>query len=291
MDEKLEKEIKYCKEKIMSYGTKNDRFIRWGILGIILLTLFIIISMSIVIVPAGYTGIKLRFGAAQEPYLDQGLTFIIPFVDSVKKMEVKTQKIVSTSEAASKDLQSVKTTIAVNFNLIKSQTPELYQNVGIDYDKRIIEPATHEILKAITATYTAEELITQRPRVKSDIENALKVRLIARGINVEEISITDFQFSSSFNEAIEAKVTAEQKKLQAERDLERIKIEAQQIEAEAIGRKNAEIARAEGQAQAINIIEMQLRQSPSYLEYYKLDKWDGVLPKVIGEANAFIALD
>ena len=175
--------------------------------------------------------------------------------------------------------------------LQKDVTPELYKTIGTEYIQRVVEPATHEVLKSITAKFTAEELITKRPIVRQEIEDVLRERLAHRGIFIEELAITNFDFSASFNEAIEQKVTAEQQKLRAERDLERIEVEAKQIEATARGEMMAEIARAEGQAQAIGIIEQQLSKSPNYIQYYKLDKWDGVLPKVVGDANAFIAIE
>jgi prohibitin 2 len=258
----------------------------------IFILLIIALFASIRIVPAGHAGVKTRFGAVQEPFLDEGIHIVVPFVDGVKKMEVKTQKFSVSSGAASRDLQVVSASIVTNFRVDKSKTPNLYQTVGTAYTSRIIEPAVHEVLKSTTARFTAEELITKRALVKEEIENTMRERLQARGIIIEEISITDFDFSASFNNAIEEKVTAEQRKLKAERDLERIEIEAKQREAVAIGEMNAEVARAEGQAKAIAVIEQQLKQSPNYLEYYRLDKWDGVLPLVMGtDANPFINLN
>lgn len=263
---------------------------------IILVAVFIFLLTvaiaSIKIVPAGNAGVKTRFGAVQEPFLDEGIHIVFPFVEGVRRMEVKTQRFSVSSSAASRDLQVVSASIVTNFRIDKSRTPNLYQTVGPAYTSRIIEPAVHEVLKATTAKFTAEELITKRALVKEEVEQTLRERLHGRGIIIEEISITDFDFSESFNQAIEDKVTAEQQKLKAERDLERIKIEAKQREAQAIGEMNAEIARAEGQARAIEVIEQRLRQSPNYLEYYRLDKWNGVLPLVMGsDANPFINLN
>jgi regulator of protease activity HflC (stomatin/prohibitin superfamily) len=145
----------------------------------------------------------------------------------------------------------------------------------------------------VTARFNAEELITQRESVKTEIEQQIRARLAAYNIIVDTISITEFQFSPEFVRAVEAKVAAQQRALQAQNELRRIEIEAQQAEARAVGEQQANIARAEGvrqanvlqaqgEAQAITTIDEQLRQSPSYLEWLKSQKWDGQLPLVVG---------
>ncbi|MGC1135157.1 MAG: hypothetical protein WA941_20180, partial [Nitrososphaeraceae archaeon] len=127
----------------------------------------------------------------------------------------------------------------------------------------------------------------------TEIEQQIRARLAAYNIIVDAISITEFEFSADFVRAVEAKVAAQQRALQAQNELQRIEIEAQQAEARAVGEQQANIARAEGvrqanvlqaqgEAQAITTIDEQLRQSPSYLEWLKSQKWDGQLPLVVG---------
>ncbi|MGI0045480.1 MAG: SPFH domain-containing protein, partial [Nitrososphaeraceae archaeon] len=154
-----------------------------------------------------------------------------------------------------------------------------------------------ESVKQVTARFNAEELITQRESVKTEIEQQIRARLAAYNIIVDTISITEFEFSAEFVRAVEAKVAAQQRALQAQNELRRIEIEAQQAEARAVGEQQANIARAEGvrqsnvlqaqgEAQAITTIDEQLRQSPSYLEWLKSQKWDGQLPLVVGGSGA-----
>jgi prohibitin 2 len=167
------------------------------------------------------------------------------------------------------------------------------KNLGLDYANRVIVPAIQESVKQVTARFNAEELITQRESVKTEIEQQIRARLAAYNIIVDAISITEFEFSADFVRAVEAKVAAQQRALQAQNELQRIEIEAQQAEARAVGEQQANIARAEGvrqtnvlqaqgEAQAITTIDEQLRQSPSYLEWLKSQKWDGQLPLVVG---------
>ena len=105
---------------------------------------------------------------------------------------------------------------------------------------------------------------------------------------VDDFNIVNFQFSEQFTVAIEAKVTAEQQALKAERDLQRIKVEAQQIEAAAVGIKNQKIEEATGEAEAIRLIEEQLSRSPQYIEWLKITRWNGILPQVTGGAIPFV---
>ncbi len=149
----------------------------------------------------------------------------------------------------------------------------------------MIQPAIEETVKQVTANYNAEELITKRPLVKQDIESSIRERLNQFEVVTEVISITDFEFSPLFAQAIEAKVEAEQKALKAENDLRRIQVEAKQREANAIGLANANIAEAKGEAEAIAIINQALAENPNYLEWLKTQAWDGKLPLVVGEGG------
>jgi regulator of protease activity HflC (stomatin/prohibitin superfamily) len=142
----------------------------------------------------------------------------------------------------------VSTEVTVNYHPSPESVNTLYKEVGLDYQNRIIAPAVEEVVKQVTANYNAEELITKRPLVKSDIETEITIRLNVYNIETQVISITDFQFSSLFSQAIESKVEAEQKAQKAENDLVRIQVEAQQREALAQGVAAANIAEAEGEA-------------------------------------------
>lgn len=241
-------------------------------------------------IDSGEKGVLLTFGKASPVPSGEGLHFKIPIVQQVVKFDVRTQKVGADASAASKDLQTVKAQVAVNYHLVADEVVNVYSSLGTGFDERVIQPSVQEVVKAVTARFTAEELITKRPVVKEEILLLLKERLQSRNIIVEDISITNFDFSESFNVAIEQKVTAEQLKLKAVNDLERIKIEAEQAQASAIGEKLASIARAEGQAQSIMIVDQQLKNSPQYVEWFKVDKWDGHLPMVTGGATPLISI-
>ena len=248
-------------------------------------------------VPAGFRGVLLTWGKPEDKILGEGLNFVIPFVQSVELMNVQVQKAESTESAATNDLQEVSTTVAVNFRLNPNAVNQIYRELRQDYVSRVIKPNIEESLKAATAQFRAEELITKRATVKSTFDEILEERLMVFDIEVVAVSLTDFQFSPAFAAAIEAKVTAEQSALEAKNKLEQIRFEAQQQVIQAEAEKNATIARALGEAQAaiiaanatatsIQVITGQM--TPEYAQYLWLTQWDGKLPLVVGEGTELI---
>lgn len=224
-------------------------------------------------IEAGSRGVVLRLGAMNR-VLGEGFNYITPFVETVRVLDVRTQKEEIEATAASKDLQSVSTKVALNYHLDPERVGALWQEVGPAYKARIIDPAIQESVKAATAKYNAEELITKREIVKDDIYSHLKERLVKYHLGVDDLSITDFQFSKSFDAAIEAKVTAEQRALEAKNKLEQIKFEAEQ-----------KIATAKAEAQSVRLQAEALRENAQFIQLRQLevqakfaDKWNGVLP-------------
>lgn len=241
----MENENKFMKKVII-----------WGV-GILVAIVVAITVAPFKIVGAGERGIVLRWGAV-ERIMPEGLNWKMPIMERVKILDVKTQKEQVDVNSASKDLQTVSTEIALNYHLIPDKVDLLWKNIGSEYKERIIDPAIQEAVKATTAKYTAEELITKRNLVKDEIKTALTARLTADYIFVDELSITSFDFSSSFNTAIEAKVTAEQSALAAKNKLEQVKFEAEQ-----------RISQAKGEAEAIKI-QAQAINSQGGADYVQL---------------------
>jgi regulator of protease activity HflC (stomatin/prohibitin superfamily) len=249
---------------------------------IIAIVVFFVFSGSLVIVGPGQRGVVLNFGAVSPNVWDEGLHFKIPVYQGVQKMDVRVQKEVTEAAAASKDLQDTHSTIAVNFNIIPDKAGWVFQNIGLAYKERVIDPVTQEIVKAVTAKYTALELITMREKVRTELKDMLKARLLDYNIAVVDVSIVNFKFSAQFTQAIENKQTAEQMALKASRDLDRIKIEAQQKIAAA--QAEAESLRLQRQNITQDLVE--LRRIEAMQEAIR--KWNGVLPQVTGGAMPFI---
>lgn len=236
-----------------------------------------VLATSFTVVKAGHTGVVLTFGAVEDNVLEEGLHFKIPFIQSVVQMNNRTQKIETDGTASSKDLQIISYVVAVNFHVNDASSASLYQNVGVDYGTVIIVPAIQESIKAVTAQFTAEELITKRQLVGDQIKAALSEKISEYGIVVEIFNIVNFDFSEEFNAAVEAKQTAQQNALKAEQDLARIEVEAKQ-----------KITQAEAEAKSIQLIQDALESSPDYVDYIKWSKWDGELPQVMGDSGVLV---
>ena len=234
------------------------------------------------VVKAGHTGVVLTFGAVEEKVMSEGLNFKIPFVQTVVQMNNRTQKTETEGTASSKDLQILSYVVAVNYHVNDASSAKLYQDVGLDYGNVIIVPAIQESIKAVSAQFTAEELITKRQSVGDQIKDALAEKIGSYGITVEMFNIVNFDFSEEFNAAVEAKQTAQQQALKAEQDLARIEVEAKQ-----------KITQAEAEAESIRLVQEALSSSPDYIEYIKWNKWDGKLPTVMtgGESNSDLLID
>lgn len=257
-------------------NNQNDAILVAKIIGFIIMLLAVIVLLlgSFKIVQTGENGVVLRMGAVDR-IMEPGFHLKIPFVEKVKSIEVREQKIEVSAAAASQDLQDVNTTIALNFKIKEDQVANLYKSVRGDYKTRLIDPAIQDAVKAATAKFNAEALITKREEVKAEILKLLSARLDTVNIEVKEVAIVDFKFSPSFSQAIEKKVTAEQEALEQKNKLEQVKYEAQQdIEkAKAVAEKTRlEVdALRLGSEAIIGKIDAEAR-----LEAAK--KWDGKLP-------------
>ena len=233
---------------------------------------------SITVVEAGTRGVIKTFGEITA-VRSEGLHFRMPFVTQVTTVDIRTQRHESASSAASKDLQVVSTQVVLNYRPDSNQVENLLRTIGSNYVPVVVEPALQEALKAATAQFTAEELITQRPLVSAQIRQALIDRLTPRGIIVEDLSITEFAFSEEFRAAIESKQVAEQNALRAEQELRRAQIEAQQQVARAEAEAEARLAIAQAEAEALRLQREVI--SPELLQLRFIEAWNGILPQFL----------
>ena len=260
----------------------ESKAIMAGIVGLIaLLVILVFVFGGWYTIQAGQRGIILTFGKADMVVKSEGLHFKMPLVQSIYKMDIKTQKYEADLTAASQDLQDVRTKIAINYHIIPESAPEIFTTIGMNYAEKVIYPLEQEINKGTTAQYTAEQLVTKREAVRAQMKSSLIEKLKPRGIVVEEVSIIDFAFSQSFTQAIEQKVTAEQLALSAKNKLEQIKYEAQQV-----------VEAAKGKAEAITIEGNALRANQNVVQLRFIEKWGGQLPLVMGgnDINPFVSL-
>lgn len=221
-----------------------------------------------------YNGFTVTLWKINQTVYSDGLHFKTPLITKAVKYNIQTQKLEAVSSASSKDLQTVSASIVVNYKYKESEVVTLYKNVGSEEKvaDKIIQPAVQEVFKSVVAKYSAEEIITKRSEVSKDIETALNTRLEKYWIQIQSFNIINFDFSKSFNDAIEAKVTAEQDALTQKNKLEQVKYEAEQ-----------RIVSAEAQAKAIEIQAkaIQNQWGEEYVKLKWIEKWNWQLPTTV----------
>lgn len=247
------------------------KIMKWAVpIGV---TILILLFLPIQIIGAGQRGVVFNiFSGVEERIMGEGVNWKIPIVEQVTVFDVRVQKDTSTSSAASRDMQIVTTEVAVNYHLDASKVQWLFQQIGPNYKDRIIMPAVQEAIKANTALYPAEEIITKRPELRTKIYEMLDVRLKPYYITLDAMSITNIDFTEEYNKAIEQKQVAEQNAKKADYDLTRVKLEAQQQL--AVKQVEAEALRLQKEQVTPDLI--QLRQVE--VQMAMAQKWNGVMP-------------
>jgi regulator of protease activity HflC (stomatin/prohibitin superfamily) len=299
--EERRKESEANEKRYISIGLS----IMFAVLGVFA---FFTLLGSLITIEAGTVGVLLEFGNVKEVW-QPGLHVQVPFIQTHYVMSTQTMKYETSASAASNDLQIVSTNVAVNYHADQSQVEYLFTQFRGEYEARLITPLVQEAVKANTAKYTAEELIKKRETAKMSISATLKDKLMQHGIIVDEVSITNFDFSPEFNKAIESKVVVEQEKLQMQLELEKKQIEVQKLVAEqnataqaqiikanadaesmklraqgqaiadvteASGMANATIMMAQADRQAIDLVQGVL--TDEYVAYQYSQRWNGELP-------------
>ena len=249
-----------------------------ALIGAVLIVLIVALN-SFTVVDAGHTGVVVTMGSVNQGVLPEGLHAKIPFIQQIVTIDNRIRKLEVNTEAFSKDLQSVNTVLAINYRVDPAKSDSIYKYIGADYESVLIVPAVNEVLKAITATYTAEESVTNRVLISEGLITGLNNKLNGIGLYITDVNIIDFDFSEAFITAIEEKQVAQQQLLKAETE-KQTAITVAEAEAEAIK------IRAEAEAEANRLINASL--TDQVIENKKIEKWDGELPKVTGSSGTFV---
>lgn len=263
---------------------------------IIIILVIVLATSAFVIVDSGHVGVVRTLGAVQPEPLPEGFHFKKPFMDKVEQVDIRLTKAREKSTAASKDLQTVETQVTVQYSLMGPVAPQTYQRIGQRdvVASTVIEPAIQESVKAVTAQYTAEQLVTKRAEVKQQIQKAienfidvtLQEKQVPSALKIANVAITDFEFSAEFNKAIELKVKAEQEALQALNEKTRRVTQAeagyQERKLAADGQAYEIEAASKAKADAIAREAKALKDNPQLIQLRLAEKWDGTLPKFTG---------
>lgn len=257
-------------------NTKVRRIVKFGAIGALSLIALITLMSSVRSIDTGKIGVVTSYGKVTGRELDEGLSWVAPWgVNNVTEYDIKTQKVQANAVASTKDLQDVNATVVLTYNLNRGKVSEVHQDVGKDFQAVEIDPQVQEAFKAVSAKYTAQELITSRAEVKAEVVKSLKDRVEKNGrYNIQDVAITNFQFSAAFNQAIEAVQIANQKIAQARQELETTKVEAEK-----------QVAEAQAQAESQRLRQQTL--TPEILQQQAIAKWDGKLPTYSTNGSTF----
>lgn len=233
------------------------------VIGFVLLVIVLLrFAMGIRSVSVGNVGIITSYGNVKGE-VPSGLHYIWPW-ETITKMNVQNQKVQVDASAATQDLQTVTTTVALNYNLTPKTANDIYKTVGPQYQRVVIDPILQETVKAITSQYNATDLITQRSTVEAKTLAALTKALTDKGITVDNLSIVNFQFSAQYSAAIESK----------------------QVEAQAVATAQYKLQQAQLNAQANSVQDAAL--TPAILEQQAIARWDGKMPNAVSGGSGTI---
>lgn len=261
-----------------------------SMVGILLFGALCAAGGSFVVINPGERGVVVRWGSVSNNVMTEGLNWKTPFVDDVDVMNVQIQKFEAPlMDASSKDMQAIMTGVTVNYRLNPAGVVEVRRELGVDdaekHQLMVIQPQLKESIKAVTARYKADELLSNRAQVRAEMHKQLQEKLdnvLPNSFLIVEFAITDFNFSETFNKAIESKVEAEQSALKAENQVVEAEAEAQKRIAQARGEAEAVKLQAQAEADAIRIRAQAFKDNPEVLKLDFVRKWDGKLPVVIG---------
>ena len=266
----------------------------WILVAVIVLFVAVLALGSFSTVDEGYIGVKYQFGRIVDDSLQPGLQFKIPFIQQIQSVDIREQVYELDTTTYTKDTQTVESVkVKLNYLYDKSQLSSIIRNIGIqNVESKLIIPQVQSILKNEIGQIRAEELIQNRSTIQNAIQEALTSSLGESGIIVSSFAIENIDFENGFEEAVRAKVVAEQDALKMQNKTKEKEEEAKQVVIEAEAQAEATRAAADAEAYSISVLQEQIAKSPDYIELEKIKKWDGKYPQVMGnDVNPFVTLD
>lgn len=261
---------------------------------LVLLVLVIVGFQSFTTIPEGYVGMKYQLGKIVNVDLEAGLQFKVPFIQDVVLVDMREQVFELTTSAYTKDSQTVESVeVKVNYRLNRAELLSLAQNIGVNnVSDKLIFPQVNTILKNAIGNYRAEDLIQNRQDLQESVETTMREDLSSYGVEVMAVSLVNIDFDDVFEEAVRAKIVAEQDALRAQNKTKEVEEQAKQAVIDAQAEADSKRLIADAEAYSIQVIQEQIANSPNYIELEKIKQWDGKLPQVSGNTvNPFVSLD
>lgn len=257
--------------------------------GVALLFAIIIGACSATTVGTGQVGVQTRFGEVIGEPLPAGLYFINPFTTDVHEMDTRVLRwsVDEGLQAYTKDVQQAGLSFVLNYRLDASKASVVFANVGEDWPQKLVGQIVFEEIKREVGQHEAVEIIAQRDAAARKIEANVKLKLAERDVIVTGFQLTNIDFTSEFEHAVEAKVIAQQKAIEEQNHTKQIEEQAAQQVATARGNAESTVVNAKADAESIRIRAQALEQNAKLVEWEAVQKWNGQLPTyMIGGGGA-----
>lgn len=275
-------------------GTNKKAISFWVLIGLITVFVLIVLFNSFSVVNEGYIGVKYQFGKIVSSDLSAGLNLHIPFIEEIQEVDTREQIYSVQTNAYTSDTQTVdQLSLKLNYCYDGTKLSEIIRTIGIsNVETKLLVPNVAKIAKNEIGKVRAEDLVQSRSEVQNAIYESLKETLEPSGIIVTAFAIENLSFDAAFEQSIQAKVIAAQDALKMQNKTAEKEEEAKQKVIAAQAEADSQKIKADAEAYAIKAVQEQLATSPNYVDYLKINNWNGELPQAIGnEVNPFFALD
>lgn len=261
---------------------------------VVVFLLLIVFFNCFSIVNEGYIGVKYRFGAITSDELQAGLNFRIPFIETIQEVDIRNQVYAVSTEAYTSDTQTVKKLeLKLNYYYDSKALSKIIKEVGVvNVETKLLVPNVAKVTKNEIGKVKAEVLVQSRAEISLAIQEELTEILAKEGIIVANFALENLNFDEAFEASIQAKVIAAQDALKMQNKTREREEEAKQVVIAAQAQAEGVEIAAKAEAKAIELIQQQLATSPNYVDYLKINNWNGILPQVISDGvNPFLVLD
>jgi len=244
--------------------------------GLLLFGLILAGSQATTVVEPGHRGVRVTLGKVSPTFDQEGFHLKLPFITQINQVSIRQQTVELKAQCYSADLQQVQATVRILFRIPEASVVTLFRDYTGDPLPTLVAPRVVEALKEVTSTQSAEMIVQNRETIKLETLEATRRKIGDNGgagplVVIEDLTLSDLALSSELNTAIEQKMTQRE-------EAERAKFVQRQAEIEA----ETFIIKGRGEAEAISIRGQALRESPAFIRFQVVEKWDGIAPLVVG---------
>lgn len=254
---------------------QTGRYILWGAVALVAIIVFF---SSFYTIRSTERGVLSTFGKMSDTVVEDGLHLKIPFIQSIKRVNVQQKKFDGHENSYTRDVQTSEVDYTINYDLVRENVSKLMKNVGDDYHNRIVVPFVRSAMKEAFGNFAATEIVENRDAVRRAIEASLRQTLDSNYFMNIQFQLVDIDFDDQFENAIKEKQVAEQNALKAKNVTIQVEEQAKQTK-----------IKAEADAEAMRIKANALERNPKLVNYEAVQKWDGKMPQyMLGNSVPFI---